>query len=109
MILLLLPLITTALWYLGTRATITQWLWSRYSPKLARFMDCAACAGFWWGVVAFTLMIVAYKKPLNTLYYVPVIGLSSMVWTPLIAYLHDQAMLRLGSAVSGDGDVPPQE
>jgi hypothetical protein len=47
--LVLYPLLTCTLWYLGTRAVITSWLWSRYPPRLARFMDCSACAGFWYG------------------------------------------------------------
>lgn len=103
MIIFLLPLITTALWYLGSRALITQPIWSRYPIKLARFMDCAACAGFWWGVIAYTIMAISYKQVSYTLSYVPVIGFSSMIWTPLIAYLHDQAMLRLGSVIPEAG------
>lgn len=109
MIILLLPLVTTALWYLGTRATITAPVWSRYPAPLARFMDCAACAGFWWGVVAYTAMGCAYESVPYTLSYIPVIGFSSMIWTPLVAYLHDRAMLNLGSAVGGDGDAPPHQ
>lgn len=97
-ILFLLPLITTALWYLGTRAVITQAIWSRYPLRVARFMDCAACAGFWWGVVAYSAMAWSNQAP-YTKGYVLGIGFSSMIWTPLLAFLHDRAMYGLGSAI----------
>jgi hypothetical protein len=48
--LLLYALCSAALFYLGSRAMVTSWLWSRYPSKLAQFMDCAACTGFWLGL-----------------------------------------------------------
>lgn len=108
---LLAILLTTALWYLGTRAAITELIWSRYPPRLARFMDCAACAGFWWGIVVYLLLTkicTLSVMGLYSMYTAPLIGLCSLVWTPLVAHLHDQALLRLGSAIAReDGELRP--
>lgn len=51
MILGLYALLGAAMFYLGSRALITEPIWSLYPPRIARFMDCAACTGFWWGVI----------------------------------------------------------
>jgi hypothetical protein len=109
------PLLTAALWYLGTRAVITQPLWSRYPKPIARFMDCAACAGFWWGVVVFLVLVKCWELPVMGAYtreyeHSVIIGLCSMVWTPIVAWAHDRAMLQLGSAVDEDAsDAPTNE
>ncbi len=50
MALVLYALISTALWYLGSRAMVTHAIWSRYSSNVAKFMDCPACSGFWYGL-----------------------------------------------------------
>jgi hypothetical protein len=110
--LLLAMLLTTAFWYLGTRALITQPLWSRYPVKLARFMDCAACSGFWWGVVVYLFLTQVVQESvlgLNTAVYAPVIGFSSLIWTPLVAALHQRALDGLGSAVIEQDDAASHE
>jgi sterol desaturase/sphingolipid hydroxylase (fatty acid hydroxylase superfamily) len=98
--LLLYPLLTTAMYYLLARAEITRFLWSRYSPRVDRFMACAACTGFWYGLAVaiwgryaeLTFMALS-----GDAYYTPlVIGLCSMIWTPVVAWLHLAALDRLG-------------
>lgn len=95
-------LLTTALFYLGSRATITAWLWSRYPARLARFMDCAACSGFWYG----TLLAVALPQVDATLTVfegpvAPILtGLCALVWTPAGAALMQMALERVGSALT---------
>lgn len=97
--LLIIALCSTALYYLGSRARITSWLWSRYPVWLAGFMDCAACSGFWYG---FALAFI-FDPQLAEMHEIPqflvavVVGLCSIVWTPLIASLHDFALYRMGS------------
>ena len=60
-------------------------------------MFCAACSGFWYG------MLIAAILRLPFLHYDPwdwkapvLVGLCSIVWTPLLAALHTKAMLFLG-------------
>lgn len=95
---LLLP---AALWYLGSRAVLTQALWSRYPEKIGwlkfdHLMNCAACVGAWWGGVIFLVLCSIGQSPF-TWYTAPGWGLCSMVWTPMVAFLHDQALYRLGT------------
>ena len=91
--------VPAALWYLGSRATITSRLWSSYPPKIAAFMDCAACTGFWWGLVVFGFLWGCDLAGGYSWYTAPGWGFASLVTTPLVAYLHDQALYRLGTAV----------
>ena len=44
------PVLTAVFYYLSARATITEPLWRRYPPALDRFLSCAACSGFWYGL-----------------------------------------------------------
>lgn len=114
--LLIYALLTPALFYLGSRAVITSWLWSRYPPKLARFMDCAACSGFWYGVaVSLALRLPVYPGDVPTgsenypgsFVLTPfVVGLCAIVWTPIVAGIMQAGFERLGSVVEDDG---PQE
>lgn len=105
----LIFVLPAAFWYLGSRAIITRWLWSIYPTAFARFMDCAACVGFWWGAVimAFSLWwgsnipCFASGNPAQVL----VAGWISMITTPLVASLHDLALTQLGSAVDDDDDA----
>lgn len=101
---LFIVLITTALYYLGSRALITSWLWSRYPQRLARFMDCAACTGFWYGLGV--TLVLGSSVPFDVpTWGVPIIvGLCSMVWTPLVAALMQIALERLGSVVPPDAE-----
>jgi hypothetical protein len=102
--LLVYSLLTSSLYYLGSRATITTFLWSKYPPALARFMDCAACAGTWFGFGLGLVLLLGRKLSLPGLpgdaWYSPfLVGLCSMVWTPIIAGLMQQGFEQLGSAV----------
>ena len=105
-------LVPASLWCLGSRAIITQGLWSRYPQKLwilpfdfRHFMDCAACTGFWWGVVVFLVLCAGNLSP-YTWYTAPGWGLCSIVTTARVAYYLDHALYQLGSAAGG-GDDPP--
>lgn len=100
--LILYPLLTVALYYLGARAMITKWFWTwteRELPRFGSFMNCAACAGTWWGffVGSFGYEALDWRFLginswfLNTI----LVGLCAMVWTPIIAAAHDRAMREL--------------
>lgn len=100
--------LSTAFYYLGSRAVITQWLWSRYPSKLATFMDCPACSGFWYGVILAIVFgwfsIGGYDQaPLGLdphAFTTPIIvGLSSLFWTPIGAAIIHKAIEVNGSAV----------
>lgn len=92
--------ITAALYYLGSRAVITQPLWSRYPRKIARFMDCAACTGFWYGLlVAFFL-----PPPWGGWYAEILVGLGSISWTPVVANLVQTSLQSLGTAVEDEDE-----
>jgi hypothetical protein len=100
MSLLLYPLLTAAAFYLGSRAVITTWLWSRYPARLAAFMDCAACSGFWYGAGA----ALVFQQPFLGLdghaWTTPiVVGLCSIIWTPVVAAMQQRALDELGSAL----------
>ena len=97
---LIYPLLTAALYYLGARAMITQFLWSRYPPRIDAFMQCAACAGFWYGAGLGIAGLCTRTPFLGSLaWWTPVvIGLASVVWTPIVASAHETALLRLSGA-----------
>lgn len=98
--LVLYALLTAALYYLGARAVITSWLWSRYPRWLAKVTDCSACSGFWYGVAVSEVL----RRPLCSIpgdaWYLPIlVGLCSMVWTPIVACAMHICFDRLGTAV----------
>ena len=107
--LLLYSILTAALFYLGSRAVITQAIWNRYPRPFAKFMDCAACSGTWYGaILAATvgrylgldllgLDSQAWSTPI-------VVALVSMVTTPIVANVMQRSLLELGDAV-GDGST----
>jgi hypothetical protein len=106
--LLIYVLLTPALFYLGSRATITQWLWGRYPPKLAQFMDCSACSGFWYGLLAsVVLRLPVTGVDLDPGIFSPVhllVGLCAIVWTPIVGGIMQAGFERLGSVVGADED-----
>lgn len=60
------------------------------------FMRCPACVGFWWGIML-GLFGAYHRVPFMGLpgrWWVTVLftGLSSVVWTPLLAHLHRKAL-----------------
>ena len=119
--LVLYAMLTTCAFYLGSEAEITKFLWSRYpgshtpepgggylwpdgvlrmDPRpdvgFSAFMRCPACVGFWWGVLL-GLFGAYHRVPFMGLpgrWWVTVLftGLSSVVWTPLLAHLHRKAL-----------------
>lgn len=100
---------TTALFYLGSRAVITSWLWSRYPRWLATWADCAACSGTAYGAAValaakaagIWVLPVPWGLP-AVLVVAPALG---MIGTPLLAYLHQEALFGLGSAVQESSDA----
>lgn len=88
--LILYALLSAAMFYLGSRALITRAIWSRYPQRVAQFMDCAACTGFWWGTI-WALIIGRYFEldagPLPALHPATpaLVGLCMVVLTPLSA------------------------
>lgn len=103
--LILYPLLSTALYYLGSRALITEAIWRRYPPELARFADCAACTGFWWGLIlALTLGQHEHMDFLSLshddLVTPIVVAFCSLVWTPIVAGLMQRGLDFLGVAVT---------
>lgn len=99
--LIILALLTTSAFYLGSRAVVTEFLWSRYPARFARFMDCAACAGFWYGLIAGAALGPTMELPstLKLVYGPVLIGLCSVVWTPIVAGLMQRGFEQLGSVV----------
>jgi hypothetical protein len=93
----LYAVLVTALYYLGFWAKITESIWSRYPAKLATFMGCAACSGFWYGALL-TLIVgritgwgylgLPWHHPLAPL----LAGLVALVTTPPLAALHLHAL-----------------
>ena len=98
--LLLYPLLTTAAYYLGARALVTRFLWSRYPVWLDSFMLCSACSGFWYGLGAGIYGrfygVDFLGLPARDLSTPLVIAFCSTVWTPLVSALHATALDRLG-------------
>lgn len=100
---------TVALFYLGSRATITSWLWSRYPRWLASFMDCAACSGFWYGLIL-ALTVGRWEHISYFGHYDGVtpllVALGAMVWTPIVGGLMQWGFEHLGSAVDPSPPTP---
>lgn len=100
------PILTASLWYLASRAKITEPIWSSYGTgSFAYMMDCAACAGFWWGAVVHNIGLVCGLPVFGVtdgwtqVMLTPVIMLMSTWWTPVLAAVHDKAMMQLGHTI----------
>lgn len=111
--LLLYPLLCAAFYYLGSRALITKWLWTRYPTALDRFMLCAACTGFWYGVVVAGVgghfLELDFAGLPGDQWYTPVIvGLCASVWTPPLAFLHIGALDALAAPAETQGVTVPR-
>jgi hypothetical protein len=109
---LIYAMLTSAAFYLGSRAAITRWLWGSYPPWLARFMDCSACFGTWAGLGFGMLLSWGPGLSLPSIpaaeWYSPfLIGLCSMVWTPIVAGLMQRGFEQLGSALPEE--EPPKQ
>lgn len=101
-------MLTTAAYYLLARAEITRFLWSRYSPRVDRFMACAACTGFWYGLVVSCLgwawQWEMLGLPARSYLTPPIVGLCSMIWTPVVSWIHLEAHTRLGGPEDDETD-----
>lgn len=106
--LVLYTLLATAFYFLGARTLVTGWLWLRYPPRLAYFMDCAMCTGFWYGVgLAFAgragwlpELRLAEHDAIN----IVTTGLAMLVLVPVVA-----GIVTRGLAENGHTVVPSDE
>jgi hypothetical protein len=110
--LVLYPLLTTALYYLGAKAMITSPLWSRYPPWLDSFLSCAACAGTWYGALVAVVVGLPLDLDVGALssraWSTPfLVAGASMVWTPLVAALHVHAIGMIEGQIVASGDPDP--
>lgn len=110
MIILLYALLSAAMFYLGSRAKITEAIWSLYPQSFARFMDCAACTGFWWGLIWHVVIGARFEIDLGPMpaghVATPLIaGLCTLVLTPIVAAMMHYGLAVLGSAVPAEDDV----
>lgn len=114
--LLLYPLVSVALYYLGARALITRPLWSRYPAWFDGLMTCASCSGFWYNL-GLAALFGYWKRwsfmglPGNDPLTIGLVGLCGIVWTPVVAAVQIRALEMTGlvpapAAVTGD---PGQE
>lgn len=92
-------LITSALFHFGSRARVTQPLWSRYPLALARFMDCAMCSGAWYGLLVTVIALsLGYNYPgLKDQHALVACFFGSAVWTPIVAGIVQRMMLEMGT------------
>lgn len=84
--------LSTALYYLVSRAKVTEFAWSRYPSWLEYWTTCAACSGFWYGIGIAVLLGRTQELWLFGLdplaWYTPLVaGATTMVWTPILARL----------------------
>jgi hypothetical protein len=104
---ILLPVVSTFLFYLGGHAAITQWLWSRYPAWLEAWAMCPACAATWYGVAlgwvsGRWLDLSLFGLPPHHWGTLLVAGAWCAFWTPLLAWCH----LRALGAVLGPWALP---
>ncbi len=114
MAIFLYMLLTPSLYYLGSRAIITQFLWSRYSPKFARWADCSACSGTWYGALVgfiggYGCGLSFLGLPGNAGGTIIAIALCSMTWTPIMSALMQFSLNSLGTAVEDEPKPEPTE
>jgi hypothetical protein len=108
-VLIFYSLLSAAMFYLGSRALVTKYIWSAYPPWFARLMDCSACTGFWWGI------LWSIWLPPSVIYpeidgfargpAIPiVIGLCMIALTPIVAGFMQSGLDMLGQIRLGDDD-----
>ncbi len=107
MLIVFLFLIPVATFFLGSRAMITQFLWSRYPRWLDSLRECAACSGFWDTLILALFLRYVIGAPLpilpNSNWCPLLLALCGVVTVPLIASMHDRALQDLGA------HQPPQD
>lgn len=107
----LLAVTCAALFHLGARATITSFIHRRYPPALANFMNCATCAGTWYGVIVAGVYGlsgggvdgIAFRWPGDAIAG----GVLGMILTPAVAWLHETALRALSDAPEIEVDTEP--
>ena len=106
----LVLVLPVAFFYLGSRATITRFVWSRYPRGLATLMDCPACSGFWYGAIVAYVLRVAMGVELvtfapgwhNTLWCAIVSGWITMLTTPIGMAILQRSLEIAGTTVLDD-------
>lgn len=94
MVLILYALLTTALYYLGARALLTEQLWSLYPPRFDSFMKCPACSGAWYGgAVALAFRLDVLGLPGHAWYTPFAVGFCASVWTPIVWHQMEKALV----------------
>lgn len=120
MTLFVYSLLSAACFFLFSRAAIAKPLWSRYPKWLNGLTSCAACSGFWYGMIiefVFSMRrghFVAREwldLPHETTYLeMPIealtVGLVTLVTTPIIAWVMDYAIYMLGTINPPDKPDP---
>ena len=105
--LIIYSLLSTAMYYLGSRAIITRRLWLAYPPAVARFADCPACIGTWYGLGL--SMSVGWYYDLDVFMFKAhdwatpiVVAFCMMVLVPMVAGLMQHSLNVVGTAVPDD-------
>ena len=99
MTIVLYPLLCASLYYLLARATITEFLWSRYPEWLDQMTACAACSGFWYGLGCaglgwwrdWSFLGLDGRDPVVC----ALVGVCAITWTPIVAHLQISALEKL--------------
>lgn len=109
MIVALYVTLTTALYYLVSRAKVTEFAWSRYPKWLDYWTSCAACSGFWYGLgIAAVIGRSRGWAPFGldaTAWFTPfVVAATTMVWTPILARLMVVSWMEL--VIEPDDAIP---
>jgi hypothetical protein len=105
---ILIPFLAAAMYHLGARAKITEPLWSLWEgTAFDRFLACAACSGTWygagWALLGFNLGWSFLGAPMEI--YTPIIvGLCTMITTPMLAYAQEYALAYLSYGEGEDTD-----
>jgi hypothetical protein len=104
---------TASLFYLGSRARVTSWLWSRYPRWLALWADCAACSGAWYGLAVgyvggYHLGLSFLGLPGNQWTTTFIVALTATSFTPILAGLVQRGFDAIGHAVIVE-DLPNGE
>lgn len=89
---------TPALYHLGARAKLTEPIWSLWSGTgFDRFMNCAACSGFWYGLLVALLGHILGWTFLgaHAWWTIPTVAVCAIVTTPLLAAAHERALHQL--------------
>ena len=93
--LLVLVIVSTALWYSLGMALISRPLWSRYPAWLDAWATCPACSGTWYAAAAYAVLWRCTNGEIlgvGGIGGIFVAGAAGMVLTPLLAALLIRAL-----------------